>query len=279
MAVSGSSVQAQMTFTRVLASEWFKLRKQRSFFWTTLAALGVTLGLAILRATGIRDTWNQEPAAALGMAALMPSSGAKIAAFIFGLGLCIWLAQEFVSGSSILTVQAVARRGTIFAARLVLICIVSGLFAASVALIGAGSVAYFLGLDWMLGVLSISLFWANLGAAFLFTLAITLMYFGLVKLMRRSLPAVIVMAVLLFVVPILQALVMLEALPTILFSPLTSTPAGLMAEIEGSLHAAIGDGRPVISPTLSPAVAAGLLITWCFFFVGVAGWRFSKQEW
>jgi ABC-2 type transport system permease protein len=271
LARSGVPAPAKLTFIGVVAGEWLKLRKQRSFAWATLSALLMSAAVCALGASLLGDEWNKDPVAALGLATSMPSSSIIIASTLFGLGLCIWLAGEFVSGSNYLTLLVVPRRGLVFWARLGLVGVLAVLFSVAVALIGTGAALLVLGPDNMSRVVSQSDFWLSTLATLVVCVSTALLYFAAATLTCRSLPAVGIVAVLLLVLPSLGSYVSLVGGPAILSQMLGCSPGSLMSDV-----LAVGPGA--LTTGFSPFVASLLLIVWSVLLVAGAAWRFQRYE-
>lgn len=271
MAASGISVPARMTFAGVMAGEWLKLRKQRSFIWATLSALAVCGAVSALAGSLLRDDWNKDPAGALGLATTMPSSSVSLAALLFGLGLCVWLAGEFVSGSNYLTLLAVPRRSVVFTARLALVSILSLLFGGVVALIGTGAAFLFVGSERMFQVVLEGNFWASTLVTLLVCVSTAVLYFVAATLVRRSLPAVGIVAALFFVLPSVKAYSSLSGESTALSRILGCFPGSLMSS---ALMGLSGDGVSAFSPL----GASLLLILWSVLLLAGAAWRFASYE-
>jgi len=261
----------QLTYARVMAAEWLKLRTQRSFTWATVTALVVAVMVSALGGALLRDEWATDPAAAFDTAVSAPTSSIFITGLVFGLGLCIWLAGEFVSGSNYLSLLAVPRRGLVFSARLVLVTILAVAFGCVAALIGFGSALLFIGPDRMVPVVSDGAFWVNVVMTLGISVLVALLYFSAAILTRRSLPAVGLMAVLFFVMPNVAAAVSLLDGPHALALVLDSFPGSLVSDV---LMWSSADSNA----SFEPLAACVLLVSWCALLVGASARRFAKYE-
>lgn len=277
MATTGRSIPAQMTLGNVVAGEWLKLRKQRSFFWMTLFAIGVSVAVSAVVSFWTRGYWETDSGMALDSMVAAPGGSLVYSGLMFGIGLCVWIAQESVSGSNLMTLQAVPRRNTLFAARLVLIGVASVVFAALVVLIGVGSMGLFVGVDRLSMVMTNGAFWATAIASLIGGVMIALISFATATLTRRSLSAAGILVMLFIVAPGLQ----------IYFHLADSVPPGwpvFLSYLPGNLLMSATDFSSnqedilqALTP-LSPLVASLLMMAWCGVLLAAAAWRFARDE-
>lgn len=260
-----------MTFIGVMAGEWLKLRKQRSFVWATLSALVVSMALSALGGSLLKDEWSKDPVGALGLTVSMPSTAVYPAALLFGLGLCVWLAGEFLSGSNYLMLLVVPRRVVLFCARLALAGILSLLLGAVVAFVGAGSAFLFVGPDRMSAAVSETAFWGSTAVTLLISVSTALLYFAAATLTRRSLPAVGIIAVLFFVLPSVEAYASFMGGPAVVSQALHCLPGSLASN-------ALAGSSGGATVGFSSFVASVLLMSWSLLLVAGAAWRFSRYE-
>lgn len=262
----------KLTFVGVMAGEWLKLRKQRSFVWATWSALLVCVAVSALGGSLLKDDWSKDPVGAIGLAVTAPSSSVSIASLLFGLGLCVWLAGEYASGSNYLTLLAVPRRGLVFAARLGLVSALSLLFGAVTALIGTGAALLFVGPSLMWRIVSEGGFWASVSVTLVVCLSTALLYFAAATLTRRSLPAVGAMAVLFFVMPSIPAYMAFSHGPSVLSRILGSLPGSLASQ------ALTGLSAEAAAPAYSSLTASALLMAWSALLVAGAAWLSAIRD-
>ncbi|MDZ4179827.1 MAG: ABC transporter permease [Coriobacteriia bacterium] len=261
----------KLTYVRVLAAEWLKLRTQRGFTWATVTALVVAAMVSALGGALLREEWATDPAGAFDTAVSAPASSIGIAGLIFGLGLCTWLAGEFVSGSNYLSLLVIPKRRLVFSARLGLVSILAVAFGGAAALIGFGSALLFVGAERMAPVVSDAAFWINVVMTLVVSVSLVLLYFAAATLTRRSLPAVGLMAVLFFVMPNIAAAVSFLDGPRALSLILGGFPGSLVTDV---LMASSDDANA----TFGPIAASFLLVSWSVLLVSVSARRFARYE-
>lgn len=271
MALSDVSAGAKVTLAGVTAGEWLKLRQQRGFIWASLSALCVCVAVSALAGSLLREEYGKNPTGAFDLASSMPSSSAFIVALLFCLGLCVWLAAEFVGGSNYLTLLAIPRRRLVFTARLALVSLLSLLFGGVVVLIGTASGFLFVGSTLMLPVMSGNGYWMNALLTIVVSLCTALLGFSAAMLTRRSLSAVGILAVLFFVLPNIEGYLTFSRGPELMIRILGSLPGSLVSQ------ALMGSSAEATS-TYSAMTAAALLVSWSALLVAVVAWRFAKYE-
>jgi len=271
VATSERPETVKLTYVRVMAAEWLKLRTHRGFAWATVTAVIVSALMSALGGYLVREDWTRDPAGALTLATSAPSVSIAITGLIFGLGLCTWITKEFVSGSNYLTLMAVPRRHLVFSARLGLTIALSVIFGGVTALIGSVAALLFFGSDRMTQVVSEGAFWANAAMTVLVCACMMLLYFAAATLTRRSLPAVGLIAVLFFVMPNISGAVSLLDGPRVLSILLGYFPGSLVSQ----LLTVPSDG---VTSTLTPLTAAVLLVSWSVLLVMVSARRFARYE-
>lgn len=270
MARSRVSDPAQLTFLGVMSGEWLKLRTQRGFVWATALGVVASAGFSALGGYLLRTEWNNSASSVVSLAASMPTTGVLVASQLVGLGLCIWLAGEFVSGSNYLTLLAVPRRSLVFSARALLVILVGVITGCTVALFGAVSALVVVGPDVMAEVLSSGDFWVNVWLALAVSVSMVLLFFAAAVVARRSLPAVGIVAALLYLLPTIEGTASIFGM-SLLPRVLQWFPGSL---VSGALAAQ--SGASTSAP--SPLVASVLLILWCLLFVAGAAWGFARYE-
>lgn len=271
MATSELHATMELTYARVMAAEWLKLRTRRGFLWATGTALVVAALMSVLGGSLLREDWATDPAGAPALAASMPSGSIALAGFIFGLGLCTWLAGEFVSGSNYLTLLAVPRRNLVFSARLGLVVVLSIVFGGVAALIATGAALLFVGSASMAPVMSDGAFWVSVGVTLFVSLSYSLLYFAAATLTRKSLPAVGLIAVLFFVMPNIVAAVSFLNVPRVLMLLLGGFPGSLVSDL---LMTSSGEA----SARFGLVAASALLVSWSVLLVGLSARRFARYE-
>lgn len=268
MAGSGFGTPKGVTFPGVVAGEWLKLRSQRGSVWAVLWAL-LSAG-AVLAVAGflLRDEWESGSVEALGLTATMPATGTYFAALLLGLGICVWVAGEFVSGSDHLTLLAVPRRRTVFCARLALTAALSLALGGVVALMGAAAAVLSVGIDRVLLAMAQREFALSVAATLAICLSVGLLAFAAASLTRRSLSAVGCIAVLFFVLPALDSYAKLAGRLTLVTRVLSLFPGSLTSMV---LMASSG----VAEVPLSFLGAVLMLLAWSLAAVIAAAWRYT----
>jgi ABC-type transport system involved in multi-copper enzyme maturation permease subunit len=141
VAAPGGDPRPRITQTRVLRSEWTKLRSLRSTLFTLLAALTFVVGLGILISWGRASHWASEsPADRLGFDATNTSlSGIYLAQLAIGVLGVLAFSGEYATGMIRATLGAVPKRLPVLWAK-------AGVFAAvTFVLMTVAAVAAFLG--------------------------------------------------------------------------------------------------------------------------------------
>jgi ABC-2 type transport system permease protein len=195
-------------FGNVLRSEFTKLRSVRSTYWTLFAALVFTVGLAAIGAivvSGNYATFNAHEKADFN-ATRLSLGGVNLAQIAIGVLGVLVITSEYGTGMIRATLSAVPQRRTVLAAKAIV-------FAATALVVGlvASFIAFFIG-QAILSSQSIQasisdpgVFRAVVGGG-LYLAALGLLGLGLGAIIRASAGAISALFGILFVLPIISAL-------------------------------------------------------------------------
>jgi ABC-type transport system involved in multi-copper enzyme maturation permease subunit len=189
----------------VLRSEWTKLRSVRSTYWSALAAVVIAVGLGALVCWGnLQSTDGVDDPAGTSLAGMFL---AQVAFAIVGV---LTMSAEYSTGMIRTTLSAVPQRGFILAGKAVVV----GTAAFILALV-TSFVSFFLGQ----AILSTKSYNIGLGApgvlrvvvgAALYTLVLVVLSLGLATILRNTAGTITAVIGIVFVIPIIVALVPLR---------------------------------------------------------------------
>lgn len=113
------------TFPEAMDSEYAKIRSVRSTWWTLLASLVVSVGISFLIAAITSANWNSirpEDRASFDMSSVV--SGVYFGVLVTGVLGVLVVATEYSTGMMRTALTAFPRRGTLFAAKAVVLAVV-----------------------------------------------------------------------------------------------------------------------------------------------------------
>jgi ABC-type transport system involved in multi-copper enzyme maturation permease subunit len=199
----GSPIR-RVTFREAMDSEFAKIRSVRSTFWTLLASLVLSVGISVLIAALTSANWDTVSAsdrATMDMSAVV--AGVYFGVLVTGVLGVLVVSGEYGTGMMRTSLTAFPRRGTLFAAKTVVLTVVVlivGLVIAFASYLLASPFYTKHGVDLSLGEA------ANLRALLavpVYLTLVALMGLGLGYLLRHTAAAISSLVGLLFVIPII----------------------------------------------------------------------------
>jgi ABC-2 type transport system permease protein len=194
----------RVTFREAMDSEFAKIRSVRSTFWTLLICLLLSVGISVLIAAVTSANWDSlsdSSKASTDMSAVV--AGVYFGVLVTGVLGALVVSTEYGTGMMRTSLTAFPRRGTLFAAKAVVLTVVVLLLGLVIAFASYALASPFYtkhGVD-----LSLSQT-ANLRALFavpVYLTLVALMGFGLAFLLRHTAAAISGLVGLLFVIPII----------------------------------------------------------------------------
>lgn len=260
----------RVTFPRVVASEWIKLRTVRSTMWTLGMTVLLMVGISLLVAWG---STTEEVTGDLGAASLLTSG------YMFGqltlvvLGV-LTVTGEYSTGMVRSTFAAVPRRLPALAAKALVLTVV--VIVASVVAMALSYVAT-LGFHDRLGI-TLDLTEAEtlrmLAGLPLYLVAVTLLAFAVGALMRHSAGALAAVLGLLLVIENVFALIPLRFFE--LVSPFLPSTAGSRILLDAETLAMIDTARE--GATLTPWQGYGVLVAWVVVLLAAAAVLLRRRD-
>jgi ABC-2 type transport system permease protein len=194
----------RVTFREAMDSEFAKIRSVRSTFWTLLICLLLSVGISVLIAAVTSANWDSlsdSSKATMDMSAVV--AGVYFGVLVTGVLGVLVVSTEYGTGMMRTSLTAFPRRGTLFAAKAVVLTLVVLLLGLIIAFASYALASPFYtkhGVD-----LSLSQT-ANLRALFavpVYLTLVALMGFGMAFLLRHTAAAISGLVGLLFVIPII----------------------------------------------------------------------------
>ncbi len=255
--------------SRLLLSEWTKLRTVRSTWWTVLAMVVASIGIAAL--TGVVISHNWSTFTVLQKLAFDPTymslSGLLFAELVVGVLGVLVMSAEYGTGTIRSTLVGTPRRGRVLAAKAVVIgsvtLVVGEVLSFSSYLVGQSLLARPVPHSTLAqaGVLR-----AVIGSGIVLGL-LGLFALGIGAIVRHSAGAITAYVGLLLVVPIiLQILPASFSQPILKFTPLRISNA--MMSITGGSQ----------GPAFSPWVGAGILAGYVALLLGIGGYLLVRRD-
>ena len=265
---------ARLTFGGVVRSEWIKALSLRSIRWSVIVSIGLGVAMSAAIAFALNAMAGDAPAEShIGFLTTVTSFPAGFLSLVFGVLGVFLFSSEYASGMILSTLTSAPRRGLVFAAKAVVLTVLS-VFVAVVVLasgIGASAIVLPASTGSILDPQALTGFLGTL----VFLLVIALFAFAAAGILRSTAGGITVMVAVVFLLPtILQivtqvsdwswAPVMLNYLPSTLG---TVVGAGV---VEGGMGSELG------MPGYGTALAA--LAAWALIPMGAAAWLFSSRD-
>ena len=258
-----------LTFPRVVASEWVKLRSLRSTVWTLAVTVVLMVGIAALVAWGMTEDGDPDGTSAMGaFAATVAWNVAQLSVAVLGV---LIITGEYTTGMVRSTFAAVPTRlpalaakavvlgGTVLAVSLVSVALAA---VATLPLLAGTSVAIDLSDAETLRVL---------GGTALYLTAIALLALGFGALLRHSAGALAAVLGLLLVVETLFAVIPLAFFREV--SPYLPSTAGSQVMLPAELEGAMGAPSP-----LGPWEGYAIMLAWVFAVLAVAAVLMRRRD-
>jgi hypothetical protein len=211
VAIPGSDFRGRVTQTRVMLSEWTKLRSVRSTRWSLFVAMLLTIGFPILASSVISSHWgSRSPAERAHFNALDPALvGSQIAQLAIGVLGVLVITAEYSTGMIRASFTAVPKRLPVLWAKAVVFAAVT-----FVLMLPSVLIAFFSSQS-ILSAHHVNLAWSHPGVAravigaALYLTVIAVLTLGLGTIIRNTAGGIAAFAAVFFVVPPL-----LNVLPT-----------------------------------------------------------------
>ncbi|MDF1488740.1 hypothetical protein [Tessaracoccus caeni] len=265
---------ARLTFGGVVRSEWIKALSLRSIRWSVIVSIGLGVAMSAAIAFALNAMAADAPAEShVGFLTTVTSFPAGFLSLVFGVLGVFLFSSEYASGMILSTLTSAPRRGLVFAAKAVVLTVLS-VFVAVVVLasgIGASAIVLPASTGSILDPQALTGFLGTL----VFLLVVALFAFAAAGILRSTAGGITVMVAVVFLLPtILQivtqvsdwswAPVMLNYLPSTLG---TVVGAGV---VEGGMGSDLG------MPGYGTALVA--LAAWALIPMGAAAWLFSSRD-
>lgn len=258
-----------LTFPRVVASEWIKLRTLRSTLWTLVVTVVLMVGIALLAAWGFTEGNEAEGGSAAGaFATTVGSNVAQMSIAVLGV---LIITGEYTTGMVRSTFAAVptrlpalAAKGLVLTVTILVVGLVSvGLaYVATLPLLGGTGMAIDLGDPESVRVL--------VGTA-LYQTAVALLAFAFGALIRHSAGALAAVLGLLLVVEPLFANIPLAFFREV--SPYLPSTAGMRLMRPDDFNAAVGG-----EVALGPWQGYGVMLGWVAVVLAVAAVLLRRRD-
>ncbi len=211
VAIPGSDFRGRVTQTRVMLSEWTKLRSVRSTRWSLFVAMLLTIGFPILASSVISSHWgSRSPAERAHFNALDPALvGSQIAQLAIGVLGVLVITAEYSTGMIRASFTAVPKRLPVLWAKAVVFAAVT-----FVLMLPSVLIAFFSSQS-ILSAHHVNLAWSHPGVAravigaALYLTVIAVLTLGLGTIIRNTAGGIAAFAAIFFVLPPL-----LNVLPT-----------------------------------------------------------------
>lgn len=265
---------ARLTFGGVVRSEWIKALSLRSIRWSVIVSIGLGVAMSAAIAFALKAMASDAPADTyVSFLTTVTSFPAGFLSLVFGVLGVFLFSSEYASGMILSTLTSAPRRGMVFAAKAVVLTVLSVFVAAIVLAAGVAASAIVLpaSIGSILDPQSLTSFLGTL----VFLLVVALFSFAAAGILRSTAGGITIMVAVVFLLPtILQivtqvsdwswAPVVLNYLPSTLG---TVVGAGM---VEGGMVPELG------MPGYGTALAA--LAAWALIPMGAAAWLFTSRD-
>ena len=263
-----------VTFVRVVAGEWIKLRTVRSTVWTLVAMVALMVGFATLAAWGSTLTLEDQPAVVGMNVAQLLSAGYQLGQLAVAVLAVLTITGEYSTGMIRSSFAAVPRRLPVLAAKAVVLgAVVTVLAVLTMALSYVATMPFHDDLEATFDLSSAETLRMTVGLP-LYLVAVALLAFAVGALLRHTAGAITAVLATLLVIDNVVLLVPLRVFE--LIGPFLPSAAGRRILFDDEMLTsldAVAEGA-----TLSPWQGFGVLLGWVAVLLTAAAVRLRRRD-
>lgn len=268
---------ARLNFGGVVRSEWIKALSLRSIRWSMIVSIGLGIAMSVVIAFALQALATEVPLGShVEFLTTVTSFPASFLALVFGvLGVFVF-SSEYASGMILSTLTAAPRRGTVMAAKALVLTILSAAVAALV--IAAGlTISVILMPEAAGSILEPQTLTGLLGTT-AFLVAIALFAFAVAGIVRSTAGGITVVVGVLFLLPtILQITAQLTEW-TWVAQVMNYLPSMLGSVVGAGVTDAAAGGMDLAVRMPGYGEAMASLAVWALIPMAVAAWLFSSRD-
>ena len=263
-----------VTFARVVAGEWIKVRTVRSTVWTLVAMVVLMVGFSTLAAWGSTLTLDDQPAVVGMNVAQLLSAGYQLGQLAVAVLAVLTITGEYSTGMIRSSFAAVPRRGPVLAAKaLVLAMVVAVVTTTTMAASFVATMPFHDELEATFDLSSAETLRMTVGLP-LYLVAVALLAFAAGALLRHTAGAITAVLATLLVIDNVVLLVPLRFFE--LIGPFLPSAAGRRLLFDEEMLASLDAATEGAS--LTPWQGYGVLLGWVAVLMALAVWRLRRRD-